>query len=483
LIDLLLAVVSAALGAAGACWLLSGRRGAAAEDRQRAREVLARLHEVAVRVAADVGQHNSRVEEINGELSAIDGREGDAVLGAVNRIIAANEHMQQQLAKADERLREQARAIESHATEARTDALTMLPNRRAFDDEMARLVREFQQGAGQFSVAMIDIDHFKRVNDDFGHQAGDAILRGVAQTLQTSLGGKGTVARFGGEEFAILLPRQALAEAEAVAERLRQAIAESEFQHDKAALKVTVSVGLTEAIGGDDGAKILERADSALYASKNAARNCSHRHNGRSVEAVPKPTASPTPPSPQVPPATPGGLTSVGQFRIELSRRLEAWRRGGRRPTVVLVQIDHQERLVAEYGEPAYRFALHATQRLLQAAIRPTDPVAPYAEATFVMLLPGIGTSTGLTLVERLRKAISQCTAPISGQHVRFSVSVGMAEADRGEAVESLLERAVAALEAAAQPGGNRTYIHNGQWAETADAALARCRSVEPASV
>ncbi|MCL4193264.1 MAG: diguanylate cyclase [Thermoguttaceae bacterium] len=481
-IDILFALISAGLGAAATWWLINGRRGAV-EERRRAQEVLARLHEVAVRVAADVGEHHTKVEEINEELNAVEGREADAVLGAVSRIIAANEHMQKQLATADERLREQARAIESHATEARTDSLTLLPNRRAFDDEMARLLREFQQEGRDFSVAMVDIDHFKRVNDNIGHQAGDAVLRGVAETLNRSVGDKGTVTRYGGEEFAVIMPNRSLAEAEAEAERLRLAVADAEFKHEKASVKVTVSVGVTQTISGDDRTRIIERADSALYASKNADRNCSHRHNGRAVEAVRIAPVAPSPaPSPPAPGPQPGGLASLSQFRMELSRRLDAWRRGGGRPMVVLVKIDHHERLSTEFGTQAARFASHATQRLLQAAVRPTDPIAHFADATFIMMLPGVGMKMGIALVERLRQAIGQCMVPLSGQHLRFAVSIGVAEAERGEPVESLIRRTENALDAAIQPGGNRTYVHNGQWAETAEAALEKCRPTEPAT-
>lgn len=481
-IDILFALISAGLGAAATWWLINGRRGAV-EERRRAQEVLARLHEVAVRVAADVGEHHTKVEEINEELNAVEGREADAVLGAVSRIIAANEHMQKQLATADERLREQARAIESHATEARTDSLTLLPNRRAFDDEMARLLREFQQEGRDFSVAMVDIDHFKRVNDNIGHQAGDAVLRGVAETLNRSVGDKGTVTRYGGEEFAVIMPNRSLAEAEAEAERLRLAVADAEFKHEKASVKVTVSVGVTQTISGDDRTRIIERADSALYASKNADRNCSHRHNGRAVEAVRIAPVAPSPaPSPPAPGPQPGGLASLSQFRMELSRRLDAWRRGGGRPMVVLVKIDHHDRLSAEFDTQAARFASHATQRLLQAAVRPNDPIAHFADATFIMMLPGVGMRMGIALVERLRQAIGQCMVPLSGQHLRFAVSIGVAEAERGEPVESLIRRTENALDAAIQPGGNRTYVHNGQWAETAEAALEKCRPVEPAT-
>ncbi|MBJ7312696.1 CHASE domain-containing protein [Rugamonas sp. CCM 8940] len=158
---------------------------------------------------------------------------------------------------------------------ATTDFLTGLPNRREFmarlEDEQARLQRD---GNARAAVLMLDIDHFKRVNDEFGHAAGDAVLRHLAELMRDGQRKIDTLGRVGGEEFAVLLPGADLAAAGAFAERLRQRIADSPLQLDGRRLTVTVSVGIGALSGADAGFDAaLIRADQALYSAKRGGRN------------------------------------------------------------------------------------------------------------------------------------------------------------------------------------------------------------------
>ena len=118
----------------------------------------------------------------------------------------ANEEVQTKLTHAESKLDELNQKMAYHATEARTDALTGLANRRVFEEETAKRLGEFQATKDSFSVAIVDIDHFKRVNDAHGHLRGDDLLRDVAITLLENVGGRDIVTRYGGEEFAILMP-------------------------------------------------------------------------------------------------------------------------------------------------------------------------------------------------------------------------------------------------------------------------------------
>ena len=104
------------------------------------------------------------------------------------KLIDAKDQLEQELAASQRRLEEQSREIETHAFEARTDALTRLANRRAFDDELLRRFDEFQRHGRPLSLVLIDIDHFKDFNDSHGHQAGDEVLRGIAGVLRHALG-------------------------------------------------------------------------------------------------------------------------------------------------------------------------------------------------------------------------------------------------------------------------------------------------------
>jgi diguanylate cyclase (GGDEF)-like protein len=163
---------------------------------------------------------------------------------------------------------------ERHKRLAARDGLTQLYNRRAFDDHLAKArAREERQG-GRFAVLLLDIDHFKKLNDTFGHPAGDAALKHTARVLERHLRQGDEAARYGGEEFAVILPGADAGGAAPLAERVRAAIEGSQVVFEGARLAVTVSVGV--AAWPEDGREIealLAAADRALYAAKQDGRN------------------------------------------------------------------------------------------------------------------------------------------------------------------------------------------------------------------
>ena len=163
---------------------------------------------------------------------------------------------------------------ERHRDLAAHDGLTGLFNRRAFDDYLARAIaREDRQG-GRFALLLLDLDHFKKLNDTYGHPAGDAALVAAAHLLERMLRKGDLAARYGGEEFAAILPGSDEAGALKMAERVRQALERERPVFEGARLAVTASFGA--AVWPDDGrdaAALLAAADRALYAAKQAGRN------------------------------------------------------------------------------------------------------------------------------------------------------------------------------------------------------------------
>ena len=290
IVDCFFGLLAVSIGVAAGWWLRGGRTyqhpDGESHETHHAREILLRLRELAANVAHDVGQHSSRMEEIHEELTSADTQDTDAVMSAVSQLVEANSRMQMQLATADERLREQARLIESHAAEARTDPLTQIANRRAFDDEMLHCSSQFQRAKKPFSVLILDVDHFKSFNDTYGHQAGDAVLQGLANVLSENARDSDLVARYGGEEFSVVMSGTSVADARAGAERLRRAIQASQFEFDGKKLRVTASIGVAEVADGETGAQLIERADAALYASKEAGRNWAHWHDGKQIYPI-----------------------------------------------------------------------------------------------------------------------------------------------------------------------------------------------------
>lgn len=154
--------------------------------------------------------------------------------------------------------------------QARTDALTGLPNRLQINEILASELARFRRYSTPFSLALADIDHFKQINDTYGHQEGDLVLQRVAAILRQSVRAVDTVGRWGGEEFLLLLPETELPGAQALADRLRQALAAADFGQVG---QVTISMGLTMIKAGDDADALLRRADTALYRAKAAGRN------------------------------------------------------------------------------------------------------------------------------------------------------------------------------------------------------------------
>ena len=163
--------------------------------------------------------------------------------------------------------------VERALGDAFTDALTGLYNRRYLDEDLARRVAKDATRDGSFAVALLDIDHFKRINDTWGHPAGDAVLRTVAKQIRSFLRTGDVECRYGGEEFLVILPSTSLGDAVLVAERLRRGMQSCELPSPLAAEKITASLGVAGWVPGEAASSLLGRADQALYLAKRSGRN------------------------------------------------------------------------------------------------------------------------------------------------------------------------------------------------------------------
>ena len=171
------------------------------------------------------------------------------------------------------RIEELSRQLEFAHQEARTDSLTELWNRKAFDEQLqiqAAIARRYKL---PLTVVLIDVDHFKQINDTRGHAVGDAVLRELARRLRESVRDADLVARYGGEEFALLLPQTPLEGGVQVAERIRQQIAASPISAPASEVVLTASAGVAALQLSETAADLVHRADSALYQSKQTGRN------------------------------------------------------------------------------------------------------------------------------------------------------------------------------------------------------------------
>ncbi|MDH4390126.1 MAG: GGDEF domain-containing protein [Aquabacterium sp.] len=249
--------------------------------------------------AAAAGDQTARYGHTLERLSAAlaPGEAAPAAPPALGEVLAHTLEMQAALNRLQKQLAESQREIGSLRDEVRrarheslVDALTTLANRRAFDRRLVSCLAADAAVLGRPPVAspvsllMIDIDHFKRVNDNYGHAFGDQVLRAVAQVLKALTPEGGLAARVGGEEFALLLPGKPLAQARALAEKLRATVAASRIRRKGCDIDehITVSLGVAQflqqatlpGLAVDEApADFVDRADRALYAAKQAGRD------------------------------------------------------------------------------------------------------------------------------------------------------------------------------------------------------------------
>ena len=163
--------------------------------------------------------------------------------------------------------------LEEQRQKALIDPLTGLPNRAAWSERLEHEIGQWQQHGNTLMLAMLDLDHFKRINDNYGHLAGDKVLKIIASVLRKRLRGTDFIARFGGEEFVLLMPSTVPANGLKLLETLRAAIEACPFHFRGEPVTITLSIGLAAFKPGEHSDLVLKRADQALYRAKNAGRN------------------------------------------------------------------------------------------------------------------------------------------------------------------------------------------------------------------
>jgi diguanylate cyclase len=425
------------------------------------------------------------VGSISDQLVALkddDKASGAAVRVAVTKMLEANKKLQTRLEDAERKIQIQAEEIRTQQSEARTDALTKLANRRAFDSCLEESIHRFEDDCRPFTMLIFDVDHFKQFNDTHGHQAGDEVLRCVGRTLARIVKTGDLPCRYGGEEFAIIMSNTKISEGQVAAERVRRAIEGMTVQFAGKTLRVTASIGIAESAAGEDGAQLLRRADDSVYASKKAGRNCSHWHDGG--DCLPINVASKSPAAkteqttrPSLAPSLPTQVCNLPDrtaFTDELRRRIAASHRSGESLSVLRFRVKDFAKLELTYGIAVGTLLLDSLATFIASTLRDMDLLGKLDAGEFVVMLPGSSESAAKIVGQRVKSSISLCPIPMGGQNIRLEVDLGVTSVQPDDDAVSAIAHAKDELEAsiAAEAEAKRTGEATGRAGDRALAAV-----------
>lgn len=215
-------------------------------------------------------QVRSRLDSIERHLQEF--REREATLASAMR--ARNEQMRERIVELESEAKRLHTQLKDEQRLSTLDALTQIPNRLAYESRIDEEMKRWQRFKQPTCIAVWDIDHFKRINDTYGHRAGDRVLRVVAECLAGRVRATDFIARYGGEEFVGIFTGTTLESAVCVMDELRGAISKIGFHFRGSPISITVSSGVTALLPGDSAGAAFDRADKALYQAKERGRNC-----------------------------------------------------------------------------------------------------------------------------------------------------------------------------------------------------------------
>ena len=221
------------------------------------------------------GERIAKAEDISELGSVIDSLNADmgCMREAMRRTHEELLQARSQVEEADRRIQSLERELEEASAMIREDQLTGALNRRGMDEAFERELSRVARLSTPLAVALLDIDHFKRLNDSLGHQAGDRALVHLAQVVRQLLRPTDSLARYGGEEFLILLPNTELEEAQKVMQRVQRELTRQFFMHENQRVLITFSAGVVQLAPGEDREGVIARADAAMYRAKTGGRN------------------------------------------------------------------------------------------------------------------------------------------------------------------------------------------------------------------
>jgi diguanylate cyclase len=233
------------------------------------------------RAGQDAARYGEALESAGGEIE--NPKSDQDLTEVVGRLISdtrtavdQTRAVEGQLSQAAAEIQRLKNELETAQSEANMDALTGLANRKNFDSMLSRGTGEAKESDKPLSLLVLDVDHFKKFNDTYGHQVGDQVLKLLGAILRNNVKGQDTAARYGGEEFAVILPNTSLDNALKLAETIRNQVAGKSVVQRNSGEKlgqITVSIGVSQYVRGEPMEQVIQRADQALYCAKGTGRN------------------------------------------------------------------------------------------------------------------------------------------------------------------------------------------------------------------
>jgi diguanylate cyclase (GGDEF)-like protein len=364
------------------------------------------LESIARTLAADVRDHAGSVRSAE---SALTHGSDESVRDCVRRILEAGTRLQARLQDAEDRLARQAVALEQSARASQIDALTQAFNRGALDERLSLAFQGQQERGRASALLMLDVDHFKRVNDRFGHPAGDVVLKTVAKRIQGAAPSGSFVARYGGEEFAVLFEGSTAEECRQASEAIRAAIGSGDVIAGERTIKISSSAGLGDTSGAASLETWIERSDSALYFAKNAGRDRGFLRVGDEFrEFVTAPVLSDAGAASQ---DKITGLLTRDAFASAIDQAIAEDQRGA----IVVARLDGYSELIERRGFRAAEGALKSIAAALRSSVREKDPAGRIGRSTFAVLLPDAAPVHAQRSIDRLQATFASTVSPDDG--------------------------------------------------------------------
>ncbi len=483
-------------------------------DPSKIRGIADQLQVISHRVAANVSAHSEKVEHFSGKLNESDTSKLESILSTIQEIMQANESMQGQLVDAQKRIAQQSQMIEQASQQARTDALTGLANRRALDEFLANCVSQGPQEE-VIGLLLMDIDHFKSFYDIFGHTTGDAVLASFARAIAKCCGQDCYAARFGGEEFAVILLADSQEQLAAKAADIRYYVSEQIISYEDLQLKITASAGMCVLVENDNISSAYERADEGLYQSKKSGRNCGYwlgdngwtpfptRSGEARVLAETQPAAKPSKPAPpstaagqpaaepapaKATPNTPvlnlaeapiedsdwaedeiaaetgldkgkpSEIVDLKEFLGKLESCVVQLRRAELPASALMVEASG----LSEFPAADVAECWDAVVGMTQLNLRGIDVVCLYRPFTLCIFMPGCSLDAALERAVKIQRCLDESRDAWDSDICPDKLSVSIAGFQHTEEVSHFLDRLEAALDEAQDASENEVVVHNG---------------------